>query len=92
MSELDAYQAELGDRIVVLGVDMAEPKPVVAAFVGEYGLRFPILFDDTGAIAAIYGVAGLPTTVIVDRAGIVRERVSGAMTRDGLARRVERLL
>ncbi|GIW07504.1 MAG: hypothetical protein KatS3mg060_2309 [Dehalococcoidia bacterium] len=43
MSELDAYQAELGDRIVVLGVDMAEPEPVVAAFVGEYGLRFPIL-------------------------------------------------
>jgi thiol-disulfide isomerase/thioredoxin len=92
MPELDAYQAELGDRIAILGVDMGEPPGAIVPFVREYGLRFPILLDETGAIAASYGVAGLPTSLILDRSGVVRERVTGAMTRDTLARRVERLL
>lgn len=92
MPELDAYQAELGDRIVILGVDMGEPSSAIVPFVRQYGLRFPILLDESGAIAASYGVTSLPTSLILDRSGIVRERVTGAMTRDTLARRVERLL
>lgn len=92
MPELDAYQAEMGDRIAILGIDMGEPAAAIVPFVREYGLRFPILLDETGAINAAYAVTSLPTSVILDRSGIVRERVIGAMTRDGLARRVERLL
>jgi peroxiredoxin len=92
MPELDAYQAEMGDRMVVLGIDMGEPATVIAPFVREYGLRFPILLDESGTIAMTYAVTGLPTSIILDRGGIIRERVVGAMTRDGLARRVERLL
>ena len=92
MPELDAYQAEMGDRVAILGIDMGDPPGAISPFVRQYGLRFPILLDETGAIAASYGVTGLPTSLIVDRTGIVRERVTGAMTRDTLARRVERLL
>ena len=92
LPELDGYQAEMGDRIVILGIDTREPSGTVEPFVREHGLRFPILLDEGGAIAASYGVVGLPTSVILDRAGIVRERVTGPMTRDTLARRVERLL
>jgi peroxiredoxin len=92
MPELDAYQAEMGDRMVVLGIDMGEPATVIAPFIREYGLRFPILLDESGAIATTYSVTGLPTSIILDRGGIIRERVVGAMTRDGLARRVESLL
>ena len=92
MPELDAYQAEMGDRLAVLGINMAEPKTAIVPFVLQNGLRFPILLDESGAIAASYGVTGLPTSLILDRSGVVRERVTGAMTRDALARRVERLL
>lgn len=92
MPELDAYQAEMGDRIAILGIDMGEPPGAIVPFVRQHGLRFPILLDETGAIAASYGITGLPTSLIVDRSGVVRERVTGAMTRDTLARRVERLL
>ena len=92
LPELDAYQAEMGGQVVVLGVDTGEPPATVEPFVGQHGLRFPILLDGDGAIAAAYGVVGLPTSLIVDRSGVVRERVTGPMTRDTLARRVERLL
>ena len=92
MPELDAYQVEMGDRVIILGIDMGEPPGAISPFVRQHGLRFPILLDETGTIAASYGVTSLPTSLIVDRSGIVRERVTGAMTRDTLARRVERLL
>lgn len=92
LPELDAYQAEMGDRVVIVGIDSREPERTVEPFVRQYGLRFPIVLDEDGAITAAYGVVGLPTSVILDRSGIVRERVTGPMTRDTLARRVERLL
>lgn len=92
MPELEAYQAEVGGRLAILGIDMGEPPEAIRPFVREYGVTFPILLDESGAIAATYSVTGLPTSVILDRAGFIRERVVGAMTRDGLARRVERLL
>jgi peroxiredoxin len=92
LPELDAYEAEMGGRVVVLGIDSGESADTVAPFVRQHGLRFPILLDEGRAISAAYGVTGLPTSLIVDRAGIVRERVIGPMTRDTLARRVERLL
>lgn len=91
LPELDAYQAEMGDQVVILGIDSREAPSVVAPFVRESGLRFPILLDEDGAITAAYGVVGLPTSLILDRSGIVRERITGPMTRDTLARRVERL-
>jgi cytochrome c biogenesis protein CcmG, thiol:disulfide interchange protein DsbE len=92
LPELDAYQAEMHGQVVVLGIDIGEPLGTVEPFVRQHGLRFPILLDEGGAIGAAYGVSGLPTSVILDRSGIVRERVTGPMTRDTLARRVERLL
>ena len=92
LPELDAYQAEMDGQIVVLGIDTGESSGAVHPFVRQHGLRFPILLDGDGAIATAYGVPGLPTSLIVDRSGVVRERVTGPMTRDTLARRVERLL
>ena len=92
MPDLARYQAEVGDRVAILGVNMQEPPSVVAPFVRQYGATLPILLDESGSVASPYRVTGLPTSVILDRAGVIRGRVVGPMTRDVLAARVERLL
>jgi thiol-disulfide isomerase/thioredoxin len=92
MPELERYQARLGDRVVVLGVNMHEPTDVLAPFVRQHDLTFPILPDESGAIAAPYRVTGLPTSIILDRAGVVRARIVGPMPNDVLDSRVGRLL
>lgn len=92
MPEMQRYQVERGEQIAVLGVNMQEPPAAIRAFVQRYGLTFPILLDEQGAISATYRVVGLPSTAILDRNGVVREWVVGPMTRDVLARYVERLL
>jgi cytochrome c biogenesis protein CcmG/thiol:disulfide interchange protein DsbE len=92
MPELERYQAQMGDRVAVLGINMQESPSAIAPFVSQYGLAFPILLDQDGSVASPYRVTGLPTSVIVDHAGVIRERVVGPMTYETLARRVEQLL
>lgn len=92
MPEFERYQAQMAGQVAILGVNLQEPPSLIEPFVRQYGLTFPILLDENGTIASSYRVTGLPMSVILDRSGVVRERVIGAMTHEVLTRRVERLL
>jgi cytochrome c biogenesis protein CcmG/thiol:disulfide interchange protein DsbE len=91
LPDLQAYGAQMGERVAILGVNQQEPPHVVAPFVRASALTYPILLDD-GQIGAAYRVSSLPTTVLVDRDGVVRERVIGALAMDVLESKVKRLL
>lgn len=84
---LVAAQADYRDRglrILGLALDGREP---VRDFAEEYGIDYPVLVDAAGVARvqdAFGGGTGLPMTVIVDREGFIRERVSGALTRERL--------
>ena len=66
------------DGLEVLGVDQQEDRARVAAFVKPFGLSFPLAIDQ-GALAQTYGVIAIPTSVFIDRSGIVRAVHIGAM-------------
>lgn len=71
---LDAMARELGPRgLSVYGVSFDEDLEQIAPFLKQYPVGFPILFDRGGdQLAARYEVTRLPTTLLVDRRGIVR--------------------
>lgn len=50
----------------------------VEPFIRDYGLTFPILLDLDGKVARTYKVRGIPSTFIVDKEGLIAERVVGA--------------
>lgn len=50
----------------------------VEPFIRDYGLTFPILLDLNGDLARTYKVRGIPSTFIVDKEGLIAERVVGA--------------
>ena len=52
----------------------------VQAWVEEYGLEFPILMDVTGEVSSRYGVWSYPTSVFIDKDGIVRGRFVGELS------------
>lgn len=52
----------------------------VQSFVEEFGFTFPIVLDETGEVAKQYGVITIPTTIFIDEAGNVIERISGPVT------------
>jgi peroxiredoxin len=79
--EMPAMQAsydKLRDKgFVVLAVNELEDTDKVIEHIRMYGHTFPVVMDHDNHIANRYGVVGLPASFIVDRQGIVRERIFG---------------
>lgn len=59
-------------------LDIYNPQRVVKFFRGfAKDIRLGLLIDDKLAISREYGVDTLPTTIIVDRGGVIRRRIVG---------------
>jgi thiol-disulfide isomerase/thioredoxin len=63
--------------LVVLAVDLKESAEQVKAFFQKYGLSFPALLDQNGAVFRDYLVAGMPTTYLISRDGTLLARGIG---------------
>ncbi len=53
----------------VVAVNVQENRDIVAAFIEEHGLSFPVLLDTSGRTTSSYAVRGLPTSYLIDRRG-----------------------
>lgn len=70
MPVLERLHQEFGRRgLAVVGINAREDFPTVGRYVADLGLSFPVLLDLDGAKGRLYGVVGIPTTVIVGRDG-----------------------
>lgn len=83
LREFAAEHAEAGDAEVVSVVFGDEPSDA-RRFFDENGGDWPVVLDDDGRIALDYGVAGVPESYLVDPLGVVRVKITGGVTRDGL--------
>jgi cytochrome c biogenesis protein CcmG/thiol:disulfide interchange protein DsbE len=89
---LEQFQRE-HDDLQVVGVSYHDLSSDSAAFVRGLGVTFPALLDaPAGPVAQDYGVRGIPQTVFVDKAGVVRGRVYGETSRDALRPAISDLL
>lgn len=80
MPDMQRLYAERGDEFELLAVNFLEHRPQVTPWVEEKGLEFPILLDVTGDVAGRYGVWSYPTSVFIDKDGIVRGRFVGELS------------
>lgn len=89
----DAY-ASRGLKVVAVSVDAGGTEQQIRGFTDSLGLSFEILHDSTGGIQQRYKTTGVPETVVIDRDGVIRKRVRGAVHWDSPANRalVEQLL
>jgi thiol-disulfide isomerase/thioredoxin len=71
----------LGDRLGAQGLAVigmtTDPAEEAAVFARRHAMRYPIVVDVKGETSRIYNVTALPTLVLVDRKGIVRDVVVG---------------
>ncbi len=90
MPELQAaYTAYAPGGLVVLGVNQAEDRAVVQAYLDELGLTFPVVLDAQYEVAERYSVNSLPTTFFIDREGVIRDMVVGQMNAALLSERIK---
>jgi peroxiredoxin len=76
----ERYETHSPD-LVVLAIDMDEGADLVAPFVDELGLTFPVLLDPGGKVnGELYNVRGYPSSYFIDRDGVIRVVQIGLMT------------
>jgi len=74
-------------RVVTVALQSGDPH-AINAFLAKKGLTFPAIADGDGAIAAQWGVRGVPAIFIIDRHGVIRFASVGYSSRWGMEARL----
>lgn len=82
-------QAELPEDLLILAVNVREPKSKIVEFAAEVGMELPIVLDPDGNVGDLFGVRGLPTTVFVDPQGNLTATWRGVLDRAKLVQLTE---
>lgn len=71
--QLDALHKEFKDKgVTVLAVNLDEQRKAADLFLSTRPHTMPVVFDPAGRAAETFGLKGMPSSVIVDRKGIIR--------------------
>lgn len=92
MPHLQTVSEQFNGRVAILGTNQGESVAEISAFATELGLTFPLLVDTNGLVNREYDVRALPTTIFIDRDGVVREVFTGTLNQAVLEDRINRLL
>lgn len=76
----------------VIAIDSQENQGAVANFMRRGGYEIEVLIDQNGETGNNYGAQTLPTTVFIDRSGIILEIFVGTMSEQMLADKMEKIL
>jgi len=77
------YQKNKSNQIEIVGVNLTntESSPdVVKNFVNNNGIMFKVLFDENGDVGDRYRAITIPTSYIIDKNGIIRDKYIGPMS------------
>ena len=85
MPAMERLYQQYRDRLVLVAVSLDTDPKVVAPFVREQKLTFPIALDPQAEVANKYGVRALPSSFVVDRRGTMAALALGPREWDNAA-------
>lgn len=77
MPVVEKLSREYSEDMVVLAVNLREPKDVIEKYAFAQAIRSQILLDEKGTASANYGAVAIPMQFLIDRSGIVRHIQTG---------------
>jgi len=89
MPDLDRVHGT--NDVVVVGINKGQNIDVIPSFIAEIGVSFPLISDPDGDVSLAYGARNLPTSVFIDREGVVRSISIGILSAEALTLQLERL-
>ncbi|MDP8977672.1 MAG: TlpA family protein disulfide reductase [Actinomycetota bacterium] len=84
----DAYRELAGDDVAFLGVNLQDSESNAEAYIREFDIPYPSLFDPSTSFTAQFegvGPQAIPTTIVIDRDGRVAARLFGKTSAPELA-------
>lgn len=85
MGELQKFK-DLHPEVMLHLVSIGETPDEIQNFLTEQGLNLDAVIDPTGKGAQLYRVTAIPTTLVVDKTGMIVFRKVGAITEEELAK------
>jgi peroxiredoxin len=95
MPELEEiYQNNQDKGMSILAINVRQPEDVVKKYMSNLPttITYPVLLDTYAKIYKKYGIVGVPTTIIVDRKGVIKEKILGEMDKNTLERLIVKML
>lgn len=88
-----AHQKYTPQGIVFIGIAINDTREASLAFIRRYGKTYWLAPDDEmGNISLDYGVTAVPETFLIDRQGMIVEKVLGAIDRATLQKFIDQQL
>lgn len=85
MPIIDKVYHEIQDKgFVVLAVNVKQSAAKARAYVHKFDLSFSIALDQKGKIAEQYSVNGLPMNFLINREGVLKELLIGAISDEAM--------
>ena len=78
-----------GKGVQFVGINRADALDEAQRLEAETGVTYPSLIDDDASYFASVGGRGMPTTLLVEADGRIRERIAGPITAERLRRLLE---
>jgi peroxiredoxin len=74
IKEIHSKYSSKGLKIISVNIAANDPIGRVMAFQKKYKLPYPILYDENNIVSRMYGIMGVPVSIIIDRKGIIQFR------------------
>jgi cytochrome c biogenesis protein CcmG, thiol:disulfide interchange protein DsbE len=77
---LESASRQFGNRAVILGVNVQELPALVAPFVAELGMTYPVVLDTDSSVSLAFRVRAFPTSFFVDAHGVIVQIEAGSIS------------
>lgn len=92
MPALEQVHQELGGKVRFIGVNLQDDPAKARVLAEETGATYELVVDADGSFFRAVGGTGMPTTLFVDRDGVIQLRHAGPLQTDELRRFIHELL
>lgn len=80
MPELDSFAKKYDGKVTFYAINVEESVDKISAFLAQNKYSMPVLPDLKGEVAKTFRINSIPTTLVIDKQGIIKYRKSGPVT------------
>lgn len=80
MPELEKFARQYSGKVMFYAINIQEPSDTVTEFLTQNQYTMKVLSDKDGEVAKNFRINSIPTTLVVDKQGIIKYRKSGPVT------------
>ena len=78
--------------VITYSIGIGEKREKAISYIENLRITYPILLDPDTITQKQFGITGIPTYYVLDRAGIIRYKILGKADKDGLDKMIGALL